>query len=176
MSTQWSLPSDPNSTPTNGPPLGPKVGPPLWAPYYGASIGVACARFWRKYSDFGGRASRSEYWWWVLIIQVMSIPLNLAGIRFQPSLVSIEPYLTFGGAPDFVWNFDSVIATIISLVLFVPTLSLLVRRLHDTDRSAHHLWLLLIPLIGAIVILIYTIQQARPGGERFDRPVRASMG
>ena len=39
--------------------------PPLWAPYYGAPFPAAVKRFFAKYATFSGRASRSEYWWWV---------------------------------------------------------------------------------------------------------------
>ncbi len=41
--------------------------PPLWAPYYGAPFPAAVKRFWKKYTVFSGRASRSEYWWWALV-------------------------------------------------------------------------------------------------------------
>jgi uncharacterized membrane protein YhaH (DUF805 family) len=50
---------------------------PLWAPHYGAPIGEAAKRFFQKYATFTGRASRSEYWWWMLISIVVSVVLNI---------------------------------------------------------------------------------------------------
>ena len=87
MSSQqppYQPPDQPPAQPPAGPPSAPPPPPPPppaaegqpyqqpgapvpdWAPYYGASFGVAFQRFWRKYADFTGRASRSELWWWVL--------------------------------------------------------------------------------------------------------------
>src|SRR4029453_2251179 len=59
-------------------PYGAQTGePPLWAPYYGAPIGAAVKRFFKKYTVFTGRASRSEYWWWTLVSVVVSTVFNL---------------------------------------------------------------------------------------------------
>jgi hypothetical protein len=52
---------------------------PLSAPVYGASLGVAFSRFWRKYATFSGRASRSEYWWWVLIAVIVAVVFSIIG-------------------------------------------------------------------------------------------------
>src|ERR1700712_3930150 len=63
------------------PPPQPPAGPvPLWAPYYGAPIGVAITRFFTKYADFTGRASRSEYWWWALVSFLVGVVLELIGL------------------------------------------------------------------------------------------------
>ncbi len=51
--------------------------PPLWAPYYGAPIGAAVKRFFKKYTAFSGRASRSEYWWWTLVNAVVLIVFQI---------------------------------------------------------------------------------------------------
>src|SRR4051794_17713464 len=49
---------------------------PLSQPLYGATIGQAVRRFWKKYVTFTGRASRSEFWWWYLVAVLVSIVLN----------------------------------------------------------------------------------------------------
>lgn len=91
----------------------------------------------QKYIDFNGRASRPEYWWFVLL--------------------------------SFVLSFVPVIGWIIRLVLLLPSLSVQVRRLHDMNRSAWWLLLLIPPItfIGAIVLLIMSAFPGTPGPNRY---------
>ena len=91
----------------------------------------------RKYIDFDGRASRAEYWWFVL--------LGL-GLSFIP-----------------------VIGWILRLVILLPSLAVQVRRLHDMNRSAWWLLLLVPPItvIGVFVLLIMSIFPGTPGPNRY---------
>jgi uncharacterized membrane protein YhaH (DUF805 family) len=104
----------------------------------------------RNYVNFSGRAARSEFWFWVLFSILVSIA---AGI------------IDFGlfGIRDGV----SPISSLTSLALFLPGLAVSVRRLHDTDRSGWWILLFLIPLIGAIVLLVWYCSRGTPGGNRF---------
>ena len=142
------------------------VAPPLDQPFYGAPLGAAIRRVFAKYATFHGRASRSEYWWWVLFAAVVGTVLNALptltdGIRIEAdgSMTVTGPLGVILGGIWLVWAIGTII----------PTLAVLVRRLHDTDRSG--LWILigLIPLIGPIVLIVLTVQESRPGGTRFDR-------
>ena len=54
-----------------------------------------------------------------------------------------------------------IIGLLISLVLLIPTLSLMIRRFHDTDRSAKYLLWLLFPFVGSIIILIMLFEKTR---------------
>lgn len=101
----------------------------------------------RKYSDFSGRASRAEYWWWVLALWIgNSIFWNL-----DRSILSVSEEGAF-----------SPFGSIFVLVVFLPTLAVTARRLHDLGRTGwwQVAWEALfalgwIPLlIGAIVGLI----------------------
>ncbi len=84
----------------------------------------------KKYANFNGRASRSEYWWYALFMFLIQI---LAMTLFS-NLYSYQEY--------------NPIKIIISLALFLPSLGVNIRRLHDTNKSG---WWLLSPLaIGAI--------------------------
>ncbi|WP_253907957.1 DUF805 domain-containing protein [Arthrobacter sp. H20] len=59
-----------------------------WAPHYGASPKAAVQRFFGKYATTSGRASRSEYWWWVLVSVAVISGLHLlmtAGGGISPS-------------------------------------------------------------------------------------------
>lgn len=87
----------------------------------------------RAYAEFSGRASRSEYWWFTLGTLLLS---------------------TAAAAIDAVLPGD-LVGTLLSLFLFVPGLAVGVRRLHDTNRTGKYLLLLLIPIAGWIVLLVF---------------------
>ncbi|HEY9293390.1 MAG TPA: DUF805 domain-containing protein [Microlunatus sp.] len=109
---------------------------PLSQPLYGASIADAWTRFWKKYATFSGRASRSEYWWWYLIAVVINGVLNSLG--------------RIDGAVGDTFN---VVGGLWGLATIVPTLALLWRRLHDTNRSG--LWAFApLVLVGVGVVLL----------------------
>ena len=88
-----------------------------------------------NYIGFEGRASRSEYWWFFLFCIFVGIITGMA---------------------DFVagWN---VITNIVIIALFLPTLSVAVRRLHDIGRSGWWYLIVIIPYLGYIVLLIFNI-------------------
>jgi len=58
------------------------------------------------------------------------------------------------------------VAVIIYVILFFVNLSLAVRRLHDTDKSGFWIFIGLIPLIGAIVLLVFYLLPGTPGPNR----------
>ncbi|MFB2580883.1 DUF805 domain-containing protein [Herbiconiux sp. P15] len=139
---------------------------PLEAPYYGAPFGAAVARFWKKYATFTGRASRSEYWWWYLVSISIAIVFNIlsslgtGGYGLQPDADSALPRIALLA----VW----VIWGIWALATFVPGLALTARRLHDTDHSAWWILIVLVPLVGPIVLLVFLLSAPVPAGKRFD--------
>lgn len=139
--------------------------PPLWAPYYGASIGVAFSRFWRKCATFSGRASRSEFWWWYLVYIIFVIILNIvssADAAANPTSGAVN----FSPAHFVVLG----VSGIVSLGVLVPTLAIMWRRLHDTNRSGRYYFLALIPLVGAIILIVFLASASNPAGARFDLP------
>lgn len=138
--------------------------PPLNQPYYGAPIGAAAKRFFKKYATFSGRASRSEFWWWTLIAGIVSIVLNIISQAAGGNTMSASGAMTMSGGATVV----SVIAGIWALATIVPTLALAWRRLHDTNRSGAW-YLLVFTLIGAIVLLVWFALEGKPEGQRFDR-------
>jgi uncharacterized membrane protein YhaH (DUF805 family) len=95
-----------------------------------------------NYFNFRGRAQRSEYWWFILFTLLGSV------------LLSVLEGLVFGYSPDSAEG--GAFSAVFSLLVFIPSLSLGWRRLHDTNRSG--LWLLLpyatlIWMVTALVIL-----------------------
>jgi hypothetical protein len=106
----------------------------------------------QHYADFTGRARRSEYWYFVLFNFIVSILIGLslgviAGLLNVPALV----YLVH------LW----------SLAVFIPSLAVSVRRLHDIGRSGWWLLLSLIPLVGAIILIIWHCTDSQPGANQY---------
>ena len=99
------------------------------------------------YVRFDGRASRPAFWWWLLFAILVAIAVSaLDGTIFEESML-----LTL-----FVW-----------LGLILPSLSVAIRRLHDTDRSGWWILISFIPIIGFITLLVFYLQKGDPGDNRY---------
>ncbi|MFJ4211025.1 DUF805 domain-containing protein [Paenarthrobacter sp. NPDC089675] len=146
-------------------PYGAQAGePPLWAPYYGAPIGAAIQRFFKKYATFTGRASRSEYWWWTLVAGIVGIVLNIlftSGISVDSDGVPVL-------GPTYVVGL--ILAVIWGLATIVPSIALTVRRLHDGNFSGWLVLLILVPVLGALAVFVLALLPSNPAGQRFDVP------
>ena len=97
----------------------------------------------KKYFVFKGRASRSEYWWFQLIVT----PSYFISTLFNNEI----SYLFLG----------------ITLFTLIPAISAGVRRLHDTNRSGFFLLISFIPFIGGIVLLFLLIPEGTKGKNKF---------
>ena len=97
----------------------------------------------KKYFVFEGRASRSEYWWFQLIVT----PSYLISEVFNNDIA----YLFLG----------------ITFFTLIPAISAGVRRLHDTNKSGFFLLFGLIPFIGGIILLFFLIPEGTKGKNRF---------
>ncbi|MSS45260.1 DUF805 domain-containing protein [Cutibacterium sp. WCA-380-WT-3A] len=113
------------------------------------SFGRAIKLFFKNYAVFHGRASRSEYWWVALFSALVNVALNIINTGT-------------GGTNDNPTTVYLVLAAIWSLGTLIPGLSLAVRRLHDANRSGFHLFWLLLPFIGWIVLLVFFCQNSHP--------------
>lgn len=108
---------------------------PLNKPYYGCSFQEAFLRFWKKYVVFKGRASRSEFWWWMLASFAIQVVLS--------TLVDVSnDHLSF-------------LSSLWSLAILVPSIALSVRRLHDINKPGW--WLAIFygaVFAGAILMIV----------------------
>lgn len=102
----------------------------------------------RNYADFSGRARRKEYWMFVLFYLIFYVLLSLVD-------KALGSY---------------VFTLVYSLVLLVPSISLATRRLHDTGRSGWWQLIVLIPLIGAIVLLVFYVQDSHDDNDYGRNP------
>ena len=97
----------------------------------------------KKYFVFEGRASRSEYWWFQLIVS----PSYLISTILENEI----GYFFLG----------------ITLFTLIPAISAGVRRLHDTNRSGFFLLISFIPFIGGLVLLFFLIPEGTKGKNKF---------
>lgn len=105
------------------------------------SFSEAIKSGFNKYCCFTGRASRSEYWWWVLFTFILGL---IVGVVFGDGTAG------------------TIISGLMSLALLLPGLGLAVRRLHDIGRSGWAILLALIPIVGAIILIIWFIKDSEP--------------
>ena len=114
------------------------------------TFGEAIKSGFSNYVTFGGRATRSEYWYWVLFVTVAS----LVALGIDAGVLGFSPT---GFSP---------ISSIFDLVTLLPSIALAVRRLHDMDRTG---WWLLITFtgIGSIVLIIWFCFRGTVGANRF---------
>ena len=105
----------------------------------------------KKYAVFSGRAQRAEFWYFALFSGIVSVVL------------SIMDFLISGGAT----GSSGILAGLYSLAIILPSLGVNVRRLHDTDRSGWWLLIVLVPLIGVIVLIVFYVQDSQASENRF---------
>lgn len=110
-------------------------------------FGQAIGSFWKNYTNFKGRARRSEYWF----IQLFLVITNLAAavIDFWLLEGDVERFIANGGG--------GIVGLIWILATIVPALAVLVRRLHDTGRTGWWALIGFVPFVGAIVLLVFTV-------------------
>ena len=141
--------------------------PPLWAPYYGAPIGAAVKRFFKNYAAFSGRASRSEYWWVALVLGVVGFILQiLTGLLGAAGSTTTST----GNVPGPGGIVGLILIFVFYLAVLIPSIALLVRRLHDGNFSGWLALLGLIPFVGGLALLVFSLLPSNPAGQRFDQP------
>lgn len=106
-----------------------------------------------NYARFEGRASRSEYWYWVLAVVLTSLVLSVIEGAIIAPAIGFEPFDPQAGQP---------LRLLMMLAVLLPSLAVSVRRLHDGGRSGWWLFIQLVPFIGSLILLWWYI---RPGDE-----------
>nr|WP_205708769.1 DUF805 domain-containing protein [Kineococcus siccus] len=112
-----------------------------------------------QYATFSGRARRSEFWFFTLFSVLVSIVATVIDAAIGSDL---------GGG-------TGVVGLVVSLALLVPSLAVTWRRLHDTDRSGALALLALIPLVGAIILIVWQCQDSTPGANRFGASPKPAL-
>ncbi|MFA6534492.1 MAG: DUF805 domain-containing protein [Patescibacteria group bacterium] len=102
----------------------------------------------KKYAVFSGRATRAEYWYFVLFNLIISAVL-------------VTVWRIFGGAGY------GPLQGLYSLAVLIPSLAVLARRLHDTNHSGWWILIAFLPVIGAIVLLVFAVSDSQPGANGY---------
>lgn len=99
-----------------------------------------------KYATFSGRARRSEYWYWALAVALGYLALFVLTAVARPLGLLVLLYY---------------------LAVLLPSVAVGVRRLHDTGKSGWLLLLGFVPLIGGIILFVFTVLDSTPGSNRY---------
>ena len=115
----------------------------------------------KKYATFEGRARRKEFWFFVLFNFLAMV------------LLAIVDFLT--------GTFDEevglgLLSGLYVLAVFIPSIAVNVRRLHDTDRSGWWILLAFLPLLGALVLLVFEVLDSTPGANRYGPNPKGVLG
>ena len=106
----------------------------------------------KKYAVFSGRARRKEYWMFVLFNIIFTV---IAAII--DALIG-SPYIIYA---------------LYCLAMIIPAIAVAARRLHDTDRSGWWILICLVPIVGAIILIIFLVLDSQPGENRFGANPKA---
>jgi uncharacterized membrane protein YhaH (DUF805 family) len=101
----------------------------------------------KKYADFNGRARRKEYWFFVLFNLIISCVLTAVD-------VFVGTYSAAAGV--------GILTGLYGLAVLLPGIGVTIRRLHDTGRSGWWILIILIPLVGWIVLLVFMVLDSQP--------------
>ena len=109
-----------------------------------------------QYSNFNNRARRKEYWMFALF-------------NFIISMLIVEVYNALGFSFNYTGNVSGsgVLNLLYTLLILIPSLAVAVRRLHDVGKSGWMLLIGLIPLVGAIWLLILLLRDSEAGENKY---------
>ena len=103
---------------------------------------------WQRASDFSGRSRRKEYWYFQLFNAIVVMFLMLFAIAFsdqgKPAMFPFGLMMAYG------------------VILFVPALAVTIRRLHDIGKSGWWYFIAFVPLIGGIILFVFTVLDSEP--------------
>jgi uncharacterized membrane protein YhaH (DUF805 family) len=120
-----------------------------------------------KYAAFTGRAARWEFWWWSLFqflvvaaFDAMVVPQDVRDLMSATATGVVPPL-------DPTHSIVQLIGSLFSLVLFLPTLAVTVRRLHDIGKSGWWYLFGLIPIVGWITLLVWFCRKGTSGSNLY---------
>ncbi len=115
----------------------------------------------QNYCNFKGRARRKEFWGFTLFQTLLALPLNVwSQLAVSREDLIANPFAIYTTVPG-------ILILLIGLAVFLPALSLQVRRMHDTNRSAWWLLIAFIPILGAIALLVFMCLDGTPNTNNY---------
>ena len=142
---------------------------------------TAFVNAFKNYSNFSGRIRRSEYWFFLLVVNTLTVLLTLFFILFATGTIGGHYYNSYY---DHYYDYDyyhygyyrtndeATLALLIVLSIYIsfimlPTLSATVRRLHDTGRRGEYIFVGLVPFFGEIALLVFLCQDSMTEANEF---------
>jgi len=104
------------------------------------------SKCFNNYSNFDGRASRSEYWWFAL-------------------------FMVLGSSISSIVDDSGIFYMIFTLAILLPSLAVGARRLHDIGKSGWWQLLGLIPILGTIILIIFFVQKPQVGDNQYGHEI-----
>ena len=121
------------------------------------NFSTAVRSFWSHYATFTGRSRRSEYWFVQLFLVLTNIAVGVIDLILMDG--DVDRFIANGGG--------GIVGLVWILVTIVPALAVLVRRLHDIGRSGWWAVTGFVPIVGAIVLLVFTVSDSAPGENKY---------
>jgi uncharacterized membrane protein YhaH (DUF805 family) len=115
-----------------------------------------------KYVTWKGRASRSEFWFFFLFVMLCLIVASIVDTILGTTFKAVNPMTGLEQSAGYGYVY-----MLVGLGLFLPNLSVMVRRLHDTGRSGWWYWIVLIPLVGAILLIVWFATKGTTGSNEY---------
>ena len=112
-----------------------------------------------RYAQFEGRARRSEYWYFTLFVIIIYFILGLLSGLLSGALMS--------GTDSALGLMPMALIGIFLLAIIIPSIALVVRRLHDTGKSGWWYFISLIPFVGSIVIIVFLCTDSQSGTNEY---------
>ena len=112
-------------------------------------IKEAIQLFFKNYTNFNGRSTRSEFWWVMLACFILGFVFGLLGA---------------------VSSIFTVLMVIVELAIIVPNLALEIRRMHDIGKSGWYILVALGPLVGGLIVLYWFAQPSDPNPNQYGDP------
>ena len=108
----------------------------------------------QRFADFSGRSRRSEFWYFYLFhILAVIVAAIIDGVTGKP-----------------------IFLILYALVSFIPTLAVIVRRLHDIGKSGWYYFISLVPLVGGIILLVWLATDTQPGPNQWGEDPKGYLG
>ncbi|MBI4900700.1 MAG: DUF805 domain-containing protein [Actinobacteria bacterium] len=144
------------------------------SPRPSVTMGQAVRLWLKNWKNFSGRASRSEYWWVALAAAIVSMVFALLFVVIVVAAAAsgTASDSMMAGVVGVLWG----VMALLGLATVVPTLSLGIRRLHDTNQSGWMYLLNFVPYVGGIILIVLMAQASNPAAARFDDPAQPVYG
>lgn len=124
----------------------------------------------QNYVNFKGRARRREYWMFLLVNAIVYMLFSVAISLLSKNLGTMTEDLLGDGMDmmtAYIYLGVSAIALLYSLAMVIPGFAVLFRRLHDIGKSGVWILIVLVPIVGFIILLVFLLTDSQAGENKY---------